>query len=305
VGVRFSGKKSFDLQEDWMANSNLKMSGTGLTFLKNEEGPIDGLYDDPSGFCTYGIGYLVHKQHSYLLKTAAMFGNFSTYIRVKWPNTKSATKYLDRTAKFDSKFDSLKTTALSIPGAAPFVNAEINVLGTAIESLLMRKLPSYEAGVARTISHINLSQNEFDALVSFSFNEGVAAFEGSMLAKLINSGKFKTGDAKMRQAGINNIDLEFQKWNKSNGTVLPGLVSRRTHESALFLQDARLQLQKLQAGASPLGARPSGNSTVTGPSTPGTYFTPVQPPTIGFAFPASAQNPICPSYPSYQTGKPR
>jgi lysozyme len=286
-----------------MANSNLKMSAAGLTFLKNEEGPIDGLYDDPSGYCTYGIGYLVHKQHSYLLKSAAMFGNFSAYIKVKWPNTKSATSYLDRNAKFDPKFENLKTTAMSIPGASSYVTAEVNVLGTSIESLLMRKITSFESSVTRTINRVTLSQNEFDALVSFSYNVGSPAFEGSTLAKLINLGKYKTGDAKTRKAAINDIDLEFKKWTKSNGTVLSGLVSRRAHEAALFLGDARLQLQKLEAGATPPGTRPPGSSTVTGPTPPGTYFTPVQPPTIGFTFPASVQAPICPSYPMYQTGK--
>ena len=59
-----------------MSSATLTMSDTGLTFLKNEEGVIEGLYDDPSGYCTYGIGYLVHKQHSYLLKAA---GSSPTY----------------------------------------------------------------------------------------------------------------------------------------------------------------------------------------------------------------------------------
>ena len=36
-----------------MSNATLTMSDAGLTFLKNEEGVIEGLYDDPSGYCTY------------------------------------------------------------------------------------------------------------------------------------------------------------------------------------------------------------------------------------------------------------
>ena len=38
----------------------LSMTATGLTALTKDEGAIDGLYDDPSGYCTFGVGHLVH-----------------------------------------------------------------------------------------------------------------------------------------------------------------------------------------------------------------------------------------------------
>lgn len=69
-----------------------------------------------------------------------------------------------------------------------------------------------------------LTQNEFDALASFVFNVGLGAFEKSKLRRLL-----KAGD----KAGAAN---EFPRWNKAAGKVLPGLVTRRAAERALFLE---------------------------------------------------------------------
>jgi GH24 family phage-related lysozyme (muramidase) len=255
-----------------MSSATLTMSDAGLTFLKNEEGVIEGLYDDPSGYCTYGIGYLVHKQHSYLLKAAGSIADLSAYVKIKWANTANATTYLDRTVSFAPKFADLKTAALGTgtakTTAQPFVDAEANVLGTPVETLLKQKLPAYEKAVTTTITHVDLTQNEFDALVSFTYNVGTPSFTASTLAKVIEEGKYKTGDAKTRKAAIDQIEGEFNKWVNSGGKKLAGLVSRRQHEAALFLQDARALLQKLEAAGQPAAGKfapPNfGNSAIPG-----------------------------------------
>lgn len=69
-----------------------------------------------------------------------------------------------------------------------------------------------------------LTQWQFDALVSFVFNVGYGAFRASTLLEYINMGKFT-------QAA-----LEFAKWNKAGGKVLEGLTKRRKDEKALFLK---------------------------------------------------------------------
>jgi lysozyme len=69
-----------------------------------------------------------------------------------------------------------------------------------------------------------LTQNQFDALVSFVFNVGCGAFRSSTMLKYINLGKFT-------QAA-----LEFPKWNKSVGKVLDGLTKRRESEQLLFVK---------------------------------------------------------------------
>jgi len=68
---------------------------------------------------------------------------------------------------------------------------------------------------------LELSQNQFDALVSFVYNVGFSAFKTSTLLKRI---KDKKGD----------ITEAFLMWNKVKGKVLSGLIKRRTAEANLF-----------------------------------------------------------------------
>lgn len=69
-----------------------------------------------------------------------------------------------------------------------------------------------------------VNQNQFDALVSFTFNLGIGNFINSTLLKKINNLDFE-GAAK-----------EFPRWNRSGGAVLNGLVKRREEEKNLFLK---------------------------------------------------------------------
>lgn len=70
---------------------------------------------------------------------------------------------------------------------------------------------------------LELSQNQFDALVSFVFNVGANAFAHSTLLKKLKAGDFE-GAAD-----------EFLRWNKAGGKVLRGLTVRRETERKLFL----------------------------------------------------------------------
>lgn len=69
---------------------------------------------------------------------------------------------------------------------------------------------------------VPLTQNQFDALTSFSFNVGEGAFRKSTLLRKLNAGDYAGAAA------------EFPKWNKAGGKVLKGLVRRRAEEAALF-----------------------------------------------------------------------
>ena len=68
-----------------------------------------------------------------------------------------------------------------------------------------------------------LTQNQFNALVSFAFNVGVAGLHRSTLLRLVNN---NPNDA--------NIAKEFLKWNRAAGKVVNGLTNRRIKESALY-----------------------------------------------------------------------
>ena len=70
---------------------------------------------------------------------------------------------------------------------------------------------------------VPLSQNQFDALVSFAYNIGNGNLQNSTLLKKLNSGDYQ---------GASN---EFLRWNKAGGKVLNGLTKRREKERALFL----------------------------------------------------------------------
>ena len=74
--------------------------------------------------------------------------------------------------------------------------------------------------------NVSMHQNQFDALVSFTFNCGSSALKRSTLLKKLNNKDYE---------GAAN---EFIKWNKSNGKVLNGLVKRREEEKALFLKSS-------------------------------------------------------------------
>lgn len=70
---------------------------------------------------------------------------------------------------------------------------------------------------------VQLTQNEFDALVDFVFNMGEPQFTTSTLLRKLNSGDFK-GAAD-----------QFKRWNLDNGKIEKGLVRRRKAEEDLFL----------------------------------------------------------------------
>jgi lysozyme len=70
---------------------------------------------------------------------------------------------------------------------------------------------------------VELTDNQFAALVCFSYNVGIGNLRNSGLLRLLNQGKY--GEA---------AD-QFLLWNKAGGKVLPGLVKRREAERRLFL----------------------------------------------------------------------
>ena len=97
-------------------------------------------------------------------------------------------------------------------------------------------LRPFEKTVNHGISGVLLNQDEFDALVSFTFNVGSGNFSKSSLRKEINRATYRSGPVSGREAAINEITASFQKWNKSGGKVLEGLTRRRKAEADQFLK---------------------------------------------------------------------
>ena len=83
-----------------------------------------------------------------------------------------------------------------------------------------------------------VKQNQFDALVSLSYNIGVGAFKGSTLLKLVNA---NPNDPK--------IANEFMKWNKVKGKEIAGLTNRRKEEVAMYFQKPSNESKPAEKGA--------------------------------------------------------
>ena len=91
-----------------------------------------------------------------------------------------------------------------------------------VDDILKKDLARFEQGVAR-LCPVALTQGQFDALVSFSFNVGLGNLQKSTIRMKVNRGDFE-GAAE-----------SFLDWTKAGGKVLKGLVNRRNDEKALFL----------------------------------------------------------------------
>jgi lysozyme len=93
-----------------------------------------------------------------------------------------------------------------------------------VDALLQEDLQRFLPGVLRLCSVVPLS-NRHLALASFAFNVGLGNLQASTLRQKHNRGDY------------DGAADEFKKWNLSAGKVLPGLVTRRNDERALYLKE--------------------------------------------------------------------
>jgi len=128
-----------------------------------------------------------------------------------------------------------------------------------------RELVKYERGVMQAC-RVPVNQNQFDALVCFAFNVGVAGMASSSVIKALNRGDNK---AAARAFGL---------WDKAGGRVFAGLTRRRAAEAALFLEPvsddvsdpvegAVLAMPQKVDGETPLTASPINKASVVAGTT--------------------------------------
>lgn len=88
-------------------------------------------------------------------------------------------------------------------------------------ALLREDAGQAERAVLRLVS-VPLTDGQFDALVSFTFNLGAGALQRSTLRRKVNGGEHSAAPH------------EFMKWVWAGGRKLPGLIKRRAAEAALY-----------------------------------------------------------------------
>lgn len=137
------------------------------------------------------------------------------------------------------RYEGLRTTAYLCPagvytlgyGHTKGVGKGQTCTQAQAEIMLEQDVGEIEVNIVRALNagEVEVTQSQFDALVSFVFNIGFNAFLGSTLLRRLEHGDI---------AGAAD---EFLRWNKAkvagSYVVLAGLSKRRQAERALFLSD--------------------------------------------------------------------
>lgn len=107
----------------------------------------------------------------------------------------------------------------------PPVTRGMKITEVGATEILKSDLRTFERYVIDAVT-VPLNQNQFDALVSFTFNLGPGNLRKSTLLRKLNARDYAEAAE------------QFLVWNKSNGKVLNGLTKRRHAERSLFLTPA-------------------------------------------------------------------
>lgn len=105
--------------------------------------------------------------------------------------------------------------------APPPVFPNFTITEAEAEDYLRRDLAPAERAV-NSLVHVPLTQNQFDALVSWVFNLGEGNLRASTLLRVLNLGDY-VGAAK-----------QFDRWVYAGDVKLKGLINRRAEERGLF-----------------------------------------------------------------------
>ena len=89
---------------------------------------------------------------------------------------------------------------------------------------LLEELEEFKHQVLHSVK-VELTQNELDALTSWTYNLGVGNLNSSTLLKKLNAGS------------KDEVPAEMLRWNKAGGEVLAGLTKRREAEAELWAKE--------------------------------------------------------------------
>jgi lysozyme len=125
---------------------------------------------------------------------------------------------IDREAKRNQAYlDSVGVPTIGVGHTGPEVHMGLVWTDQQVMDALRNDLNRFEQAIGACIADGVLKQNQFDALVSFSFNVGVGNFQKSTLVKKINLGDFDGAAA------------QFDVWH-----IPPEITARRNGEREQF-----------------------------------------------------------------------
>lgn len=146
--------------------------------------------------------------------------------------TKTGTKGIE----LIKKFEGFRAKPYKCPAGIPTIGYGATFYPDGKKVTMNDKAITEEEGVALLKSMLSkfeqyvdsycidtITQNQFDALVSFCYNLGPTNLKNSTLLKKVN-----------KNANDETIRAEFMKWTKAGGRTLKGLVTRRTAEADLY-----------------------------------------------------------------------
>lgn len=186
------------LRELVIGMSSKKTSKAGLDFISKWEGVVLHPYLDVASLWTIGIGHLIKISDS-----------FSTI-------TNQQVKEL------------LQSKDKNHPHSAIKISREEAL------TLLESDVASVENSLIQNVK-VPLTQNQFDALISFGFNCGTGVFKTSGACKILNEGNYEEVPAKLLDWSKVRINGELR--------VNKGLLARRTAEGQLFSRKESLTLR--------------------------------------------------------------
>jgi lysozyme len=138
--------------------------------------------------------------------------------------------YSDQGLALTEQFEGLQLTAYQDPvgvwtigygHTGADVQPGLTITQEQASDLLLQDVAGAVAAVNRLVT-VPLTQNQFDALVDFTFNVGQGNLASSTLLRELNAGNTAGAAA------------QFLVWVYAKGVELPGLVTRRQAEAALF-----------------------------------------------------------------------
>ena len=152
-------------------------------------------------------------------------------------NTKqnsSAMRVSSRGKSLIKKHEGLRLTAYLCPANVPTIGwghtrtvtiADVTARRTITRAEAERLLASDIAIHEKPVRELNvkLTQNQYDALVSFVFNIGGSRFRTSTIRRMV-----------LENPDNPAIADEFRRWNQAGGVVLNGLINRRNDEVRLY-----------------------------------------------------------------------